>query len=60
MRDQRALKRERHRAPDAVVRPVEVASAAMDDATDLGSLARDADVRLYAAKRAGRDRAVAA
>jgi diguanylate cyclase (GGDEF)-like protein len=30
------------------------------EATDLRSLARDADERLYAAKRAGRDRAVAA
>ena len=30
------------------------------DATDLGALERDADARLYAAKRAGRDRAVAA
>jgi len=30
------------------------------DATDLGTLERDADARLYAAKRAGRDRAVAA
>ena len=30
------------------------------DAKDLGALARDADARLYAAKRAGRDRAVAA
>ena len=30
------------------------------DAADLDGLARDADARLYAAKRAGRDRAVAA
>jgi diguanylate cyclase (GGDEF)-like protein len=30
------------------------------EATDLGALVRDADARLYAAKRAGRDRAVAA
>ena len=30
------------------------------DATDLDGLERDADDRLYAAKRAGRDRAVAA
>ena len=30
------------------------------DASDLDGLARDADARLYAAKRAGRDRAVAA
>jgi diguanylate cyclase (GGDEF)-like protein len=30
------------------------------DATDLGALAREADARLYAAKRAGRDCAVAA
>jgi diguanylate cyclase (GGDEF)-like protein len=30
------------------------------EATDLGTLVRDADARLYAAKRAGRDRAVAA
>jgi len=30
------------------------------DATDMGALARGADERLYAAKRAGRDRAVGA